>query len=42
MGTWYFARAGWCPGSIAPWFDYDMTPFIGAAQVDLGYRFDKD
>lgn len=41
-GTWYFARAGWCPGSIAPWFDYDMTPFIGGSTVDLTYRFDED
>ncbi len=41
-GTWYFARAGWCPGSIAPWFDFDMTPFVGATAVDLGYRFDED
>lgn len=41
-GTWYFARAGWCPGSIAPWFDFDMTPFVGPATVDLGYRFDED
>lgn len=41
-GTWYFARAGWCPGSIAPWFNYDMTPFIGPGQVNLGYRFDED
>jgi hypothetical protein len=41
-GTWYYARAGWCPGSIAPWFDYDMTPFLGAGQVDLGYIFDEN
>lgn len=41
-GTWYFDRAGWCPGSIAPWFNFDMTPFIGGGQSDLGYRFDED
>lgn len=41
-GTWYFARAGWCPGSIAPWFDFDMTPFLGVAPVDLEYAFDED
>jgi hypothetical protein len=41
-GTWYFARAGWCPGSIAPWFNFDMTPFVGTNQVALGYRFDED
>ncbi len=41
-GTWYYARAGWCPGSIAPWFNYDMTPYIAGQQVDLGYKFDED
>lgn len=41
-GTWYFNRAGWCPGSIAPWFDYDMTPFVGPNPVDLAYIFDED
>ncbi len=40
-GTWYYARAGWCPGSIAPWFDYDMTAFINQGTVDLGYVFDE-
>ena len=25
-GSWYFNCAGWCPGSIAQFFDYDMTP----------------
>jgi len=38
-GTWTFNRAGWCPGSIAPWFDYDMTPFVSGGVVDLGYVF---
>ncbi|MCF8441668.1 MAG: T9SS type A sorting domain-containing protein [Saprospiraceae bacterium] len=41
-GTWYFARAGWCPGSIAPWFDYDMGAFINQSSVALDYVFDED
>lgn len=41
-GTWYYARAGWCPGSIAPWFDFNMTPYISTGKVDLGYKFDED
>ncbi len=40
-GTWYFSRAGWCPGSIAPYFDYDMTPYI-SDDVSLKYIFDED
>ena len=41
-GTWYFDRAGWCPGSIAQFFDYDMTPFAQQNSVDLKYIFDED
>jgi hypothetical protein len=39
-GTWQFDRAGWCPGSIAQFFDYDMSPYI-SDQVELGYVFDE-
>ncbi|MCB2220844.1 MAG: T9SS type A sorting domain-containing protein [Bacteroidetes bacterium] len=38
-GTWTAPRAGWCPGSIAPWFDYNMTPFIEDEDIILGYVF---
>jgi len=38
-GTWYYDRAGWCPGSIAKWFDYDMTPFVAGQNVELKYVF---
>lgn len=41
-GTWFYDRAGWCPGSIAPWFDFNMTPFISSDDVVLGYVFDED
>mgnify|MGYP001766706465 CR=1 FL=1 len=41
-GTWYHNRAGWCPGAIAQWFDYDMTPYISDDGVDLGYVFFED
>jgi len=41
-GTWQFDRAGWCPGSIAQFFDYDMTPYAGQDEVDLQYIFDED
>ena len=41
-GTWFFDRAGWCPGHIAPWFDYDMTPFIDQGQLEMDYIFDED
>ncbi|MFZ6053318.1 LamG-like jellyroll fold domain-containing protein [Halocola ammonii] len=41
-GTWYFNRAGWCPGTIAQFFDYDMTSFVGQGEIDLEYIFDED
>ena len=40
-GTWYYARAGWCPGSIAQFFDYSMNPFTTLSSVDLNYIFDE-
>lgn len=41
-GTWYHNRAGWCPGSIAQWFDYDLAPFIAQQNMLLGYVFYED
>ena len=38
-GTWTYNRAGWCPGSIARPFDYDMTPYISGSPVSLQYKF---
>ncbi len=38
-GTWTYNRAGWCPGSIARPFDYDLSPFIAASNMALQYKF---
>ncbi|MEO8148300.1 MAG: LamG-like jellyroll fold domain-containing protein, partial [Bacteroidia bacterium] len=38
-GTWTNNRAGWCPGSIARYFDYDMSPFVSAGNIALEYKF---
>ena len=38
-GTWYHNRAGWCPGSIAQWFDYSLTPYIEEESIGLDYVF---
>jgi hypothetical protein len=40
-GTWFHNRAGWCPGAIAPWFNFDMTPFIGSGMVEYKYIFNQ-
>ena len=37
-GTWNFNRAGWCPGAIAQWFDYDMNSFVGK-NMEMDYVF---
>jgi len=41
-GSWQFPRAGWCPGAIAPWFEYSMTDYISENTIDLNYRFFED
>ena len=41
-GTWFYDRAGWCPGAIAQWFDYSLTPYLSEESIDLGYVFYED
>jgi len=41
-GTWYHDRAGWCPGSIAPPFDYDLTSYVSGGTLGLDYVFYED
>ncbi len=38
-GTWYYDRAGWCPGSIAKWFDFNMNTFVAGRDIELRYVF---
>lgn len=38
-GTWYHNRAGWCPGAIAPWFNFNMNDMVQHSTVNLGYVF---
>jgi len=37
-GTWYYNRAGWCPGTIPHPNNFDLSAFIGS-HIDLDYRF---
>lgn len=41
-GTWFHDRAGWCPGAISEWFDFDMTEFIAGGTAELQYIFNED
>ncbi|MEO5584631.1 MAG: discoidin domain-containing protein [Flavobacteriales bacterium] len=38
-GTWQYDRAGWCPGSIAAPYNYDLTPYLGEGPFNLSYIF---
>ncbi len=38
-GTYKYNRAGWCPGSIAQWFDFDMDGFVPGRNIELSYIF---
>lgn len=38
-GTWYHNRAGWCPGAIAQWYDFNMTPYVAGNNIELKYVF---
>ena len=39
-GTWSTARSGWCPGSIAMVWDYDLKDYIANGEVNIFYEFD--
>ena len=41
-GTWTYERAGWCPGSMALVWDYDLTEYLPQGAVRLFYQFDPD
>ena len=39
-GTWTYARAGWCPGSMAMVWDYSLDEYLANGSADLLYEFD--
>lgn len=41
-GTWTYPRSGWCPGSIAMVWDFDITNHINQGTVNLFYQFDPN
>jgi hypothetical protein len=38
-GTWFYNRAGWCPGSISQVYDYDLTSYVGGPNAEIIYEF---
>ncbi len=41
-GTWYHDRAGWCPGAIAQWFDFNLGSVNTMTPMQLNYILDED
>ena len=41
-GSWSYPRSGWCPGSIALVWDYDMTSYLSEGHAELFYEFDPN
>ena len=41
-GTWSYNRSGWCPGSIALVWEYDLSQFMHEGHAKLAYQFDPD
>ena len=41
-GTWYYNRAGWCPGSISYVYDYDLSIYVNLPDVNIVYEFYPD
>ena len=39
-GTWTYERSGWCPGSMALVWNYDLTSYLPQGGVHLFYQFD--
>ena len=39
-GTWTYARAGWCPGSMTMVWDYSLDNYLPNGGAELLYEFD--
>lgn len=39
-GTWTYARAGWCPGSMSSVWNFSLDNYIAQGHADLLYEFD--
>lgn len=42
QGTWYYPRAGWCPGAIAPPHKFDLADHLSNPALFIEYQFDPD
>jgi len=42
LGTWFNNRAGFCPGAISPWQDFNLVQYLANGEVELDYVFDPN
>ncbi|MEL6636108.1 MAG: discoidin domain-containing protein [Bacteroidota bacterium] len=42
LGNWESNRAGWCPGIIAPNYEYQLDPYLDRNSIQLAYIFHED
>ena len=40
-GTWRFNRAGWCPGAIAPGYNYNLAEQIDSKELEMRFIFQE-
>ena len=41
-GTWRFNRAGWCPGAIAPGYNYNLAEQIDSKELEMRFIFQEN
>jgi len=41
-GTWFYDRAGWCPGSIPTLYRYPLQNYLGSSNIEIQYLWDPD
>ncbi len=40
LGTWYYPRSGWCPGSMMLVWNYSLDAYLSNGYANLLYEFD--
>ena len=40
--TWYYARSGWCPGSMGLVWDFPLDDYLASGHANLLYEFDPN
>ncbi|MDE5575636.1 MAG: discoidin domain-containing protein [Bacteroidales bacterium] len=41
-GTWRYNRAGWCPGAIAPGYNYNLAAQLNSRELEMRFIMQED